>query len=149
MTTLRDAVLQGSLEAAQLHADAGLGGGLGGGTAPIDVYRFISERQITLLFQKLGGLLGAYLEVQRPGILVTTERPLAIQRFTAVLKVRLKSLFELYIIGMLNHVRKPLNDLVFRGEEIAELCAVKSLQARKVIGGYESHFENLVVVCVR
>jgi len=35
------------------------------------------------LFQKLGGLLGAYLEVQRPGILVTTERPLAIQRFTA------------------------------------------------------------------
>jgi Zn-dependent peptidase ImmA (M78 family) len=81
MTTLRDAVLQGSLEAAQLHADAGLG--VASGTAPIDVYRFISERQITLLFQKLGGLLGAYLEVQRPGILVTTERTLAIQRFTA------------------------------------------------------------------
>jgi Zn-dependent peptidase ImmA (M78 family) len=81
MTTLRDAVLQGSLEAAQLHADAGLGAG--SGTAPIDVYRFISERQITLLFQKLGGLLGAYLEIERPGILVTTERTLAIQRFTA------------------------------------------------------------------
>jgi hypothetical protein len=28
-------------------------------------------------------LLGAYLEVERPGILVTTERTLAIQRFTA------------------------------------------------------------------
>ena len=83
MTTLRDAVLLGSLEAAQLHADAGLGSGLGGGPEPIDVYRFIGDRQITLLFQKLGGLLGAYLEVHRPGILVTTERPLAIQRFTA------------------------------------------------------------------
>jgi Zn-dependent peptidase ImmA (M78 family) len=83
MTTLRDAVLQGSLEAAQLHADAGLGPGSDSGTAPIDVYRFISDRQIALLFQKLGGLLGAYLEVERPGILVTTERSLAIQRFTA------------------------------------------------------------------
>jgi Zn-dependent peptidase ImmA (M78 family) len=81
MTTLREAVLQGSLEAAQLHTDAGLGAG--SGTAAIDVYGFISDRQITLLFQKLGGLLGAYLEVERPGILVTTERPLAIQRFTA------------------------------------------------------------------
>lgn len=84
MTTLRDAVLQGSLEAAQLHADAGMGLGHGGvGIAPIDVYRFIGDRQIALLFQKLGGLLGAYLEVERPGILVTTERTLAIQRFTA------------------------------------------------------------------
>jgi len=35
------------------------------------------------MFQKLGGLLGAYLRFQRPGILVTTERSLAIQRFTA------------------------------------------------------------------
>ena len=83
MTTLRDAVLQGSLEAAQLHADAGMGLGHGGGISPIDVYRFIGDRQIALLFQKLGGLLGAYLEVERPGILVTTERTLAIQRFTA------------------------------------------------------------------
>jgi Zn-dependent peptidase ImmA (M78 family) len=81
MSTVREAVLQGSLEAAQLHADAGLN--TGSGTAPIDVYEFIANRDIDLVFHKLGGLLGAYLEIQRPGILVTTERPLAIQRFTA------------------------------------------------------------------
>jgi Zn-dependent peptidase ImmA (M78 family) len=81
MTTFREAVLDGSVEAAQLHSDAGLGPG--SGTAPIDVYEFIADRKIDLLFHKLGGLLGAYLEIERPGILVTTERPLAIQRFTA------------------------------------------------------------------
>jgi Zn-dependent peptidase ImmA (M78 family) len=81
MTNFRKAVLEGSIEAAQLHADAGLSRGTG--TAPIDVYRFIADRNIDLVFQKLGGLLGAYLVVKRPGILVTTQRPRAIQRFTA------------------------------------------------------------------
>lgn len=81
MTTVREAVLQGSLEAAQLHSDAGLG--VESAVAPIDVYEFIANRRIELVFHKLGGLLGAYMEIERPGILVTTERPLAIQRFTA------------------------------------------------------------------
>lgn len=81
MNAIREAVLLGSLEAAQLHADAGLDST--SGAVSIDVYEFIASRDIELVFHKLGGLLGAYLEIQRPGILVTTERPLAIQRFTA------------------------------------------------------------------
>jgi hypothetical protein len=38
----------------------------------------------------------------------------------------LKCLLQLFVIGMLDHVLKALNDLVFCGEKIAELCGVKS-----------------------
>ncbi|HLH36152.1 MAG TPA: ImmA/IrrE family metallo-endopeptidase [Alloacidobacterium sp.] len=83
MTTYRDAVLEGTLEAEQLHADIAAATGSVMGTGAIDVFNLIEERNILLVFQKLGGLLGAFLNLERPGILVTTERTLAIQRFTA------------------------------------------------------------------
>lgn len=52
--------------------------------AGVDVFRIIEQNNIFLFFKKLDGLLGAYLPIEQdPGILVTTQRPLAIQRFTA------------------------------------------------------------------
>jgi Zn-dependent peptidase ImmA (M78 family) len=83
MTSFRDAVLEGTLEAAQIHADSVHDQTIGASVSAVDVFKFIDNRQIDLMFRKLGGLLGAYLRFQRPGILVTTERSLAIQRFTA------------------------------------------------------------------
>lgn len=83
MTSFRDAVLEGTLEAAQIHADTMHDTTAQASISAVDVFKFIDDRQIDLMFQKLGGLLGAYLRFQRPGILVTTERSLAIQRFTA------------------------------------------------------------------
>jgi Zn-dependent peptidase ImmA (M78 family) len=83
MTSFRDAVLEGTLEAAQIHADSVHDQTPGGSLSAVDVFKVIDNHQIDLMFQKLGGLLGAYLRFERPGILVTTERSLAIQRFTA------------------------------------------------------------------
>lgn len=52
----------------------------GGG---IDVFGSIKQLEIDLLFRPLDRLLGAYLPSPLNGIMVTTERSLAIQRFTA------------------------------------------------------------------
>ncbi|MGH7206325.1 MAG: ImmA/IrrE family metallo-endopeptidase [Nitrospiraceae bacterium] len=48
----------------------------------IDVFDSIVMRKIPLLFKPLDGLLGAFFPKPMPGILVTTKRPLSVQRFT-------------------------------------------------------------------
>lgn len=50
---------------------------------PVDVFNSILELEVGLLIRPLNGLLGAYVRDPCPGILVTTERPLSIQRYTA------------------------------------------------------------------
>jgi Zn-dependent peptidase ImmA (M78 family) len=82
MPSRRDAVLEGTLEASRLHDSLQtdtrielLGG-------RVDVFDAIIARGSELLFRHLDGYLGLYLPKPRPGILVTTERSLAIQRYT-------------------------------------------------------------------
>jgi Zn-dependent peptidase ImmA (M78 family)/predicted secreted protein len=52
----------------------------GGG---VDVFAASLELNLPLLLRPLDGLLGVYIADPIPGVLVTTERPLSIQRFTA------------------------------------------------------------------
>ena len=52
----------------------------GGG---VDVFDAIHLAKLPLLLRPLQGLLGAYLSDPVPGVLVTTRRPMSIQRFTA------------------------------------------------------------------
>lgn len=49
----------------------------------IDVFGSIHSVELPLLLRPLQGLLGAYLNDPEPGVLVTTQRPMSIQRFTA------------------------------------------------------------------
>ena len=49
----------------------------------MDIFRAIQMLDLPLLLRPLQGLLGAYLNEPSPGILVTTQRPMSIQRFTA------------------------------------------------------------------
>lgn len=49
----------------------------------VDVFAAIEMVQLPLLLRPLEGLLGAYLNDPSPGVLVTTQRPMSIQRFTA------------------------------------------------------------------
>lgn len=49
----------------------------------IDVFGAMLQLEVPLLLRPLKGLLGAYLREPAPGVLVTTQRPLSIQRFTA------------------------------------------------------------------
>jgi len=80
MKSKRNAVLEGAKAAADLHRELKLRNHVQSHRSSIDVFGIIVQRRIPLLFRPLDGLLGAYLP--EPGIIVTTQRPLSIQRWT-------------------------------------------------------------------
>lgn len=83
MTSNRDAILKGAKAAHTLHRDLGMRETLereSGGR--IDVFGAIAKLGATLMFQKLDKLLGAYIPADEPGVLITTQRTLPVQRFT-------------------------------------------------------------------
>ncbi len=53
------------------------------GEGRVDVFQMLVDREIPLLFRPLRGLLGAFINDPLPGVIITTQRPLAVQRFTA------------------------------------------------------------------
>jgi Zn-dependent peptidase ImmA (M78 family) len=76
------AVRAGTMAASRIHQRLGLRQGMDVGGS-IDVFRAIHTLDLPLLLKPLQGLLGAYLNEPTPGVLVTTQRPMSIQRFTA------------------------------------------------------------------
>lgn len=83
MTDARGAILSGAKAAHTLHRDLGVREHLervGGGR--VDVFGAIGKLGATLMFQPLDKLLGAYLPAEEPGVLITTQRTLPVQRFT-------------------------------------------------------------------
>jgi Zn-dependent peptidase ImmA (M78 family) len=79
----REILLEAMAAASRLHQQLDseqIADKLGGG---IDVFGAISQLAVTLVFQPLDGLLGAFMSHPAPGIIVTTERGLAVQRLTA------------------------------------------------------------------
>lgn len=84
MVDMRDTILGATLEAERLHKQLKTQERLVQLSGNIDVFGAIVHLGIKLLFKPLDGLLGAYVPAQnRSGILVTTQRALAVQRFTA------------------------------------------------------------------
>ena len=71
------------MAAERLHRQLGSRELMERGVGNIDVFGAILQLEVPLLFRPLGGLLGAYLREPTPGVLVTTQRSLSIQRFTA------------------------------------------------------------------
>lgn len=82
-TDYRSAVLNGTSAAARIHHNLGRQQIGERSIGWVDVFGAIAQLDVPLLLRPLDGLLGAYSCVPEPGILVTTKRPLAIQRFTA------------------------------------------------------------------
>jgi Zn-dependent peptidase ImmA (M78 family) len=83
MVDNREAILNGTKAAHTLHRDLGVREPLersGGGR--VDVFGAIGKLGATLMFQKLDKLLGAYVPAEEPGVLITTQRSLPVQRFT-------------------------------------------------------------------
>jgi Zn-dependent peptidase ImmA (M78 family) len=77
------AVRAGTLAAARLHQRLDLRPAIEDRGGNVDVFAAIQAIDLPLLLRPLQGLLGAYLSDPAPGVLVTTQRPMAIQRFTA------------------------------------------------------------------
>ena len=77
------AVRKGAQSAGRLLRQLGIKEQIDITSGSINVFAAISELDLPLLFRPLDGLLGAFLNFPTPGILVTTQRSLNIQRFTA------------------------------------------------------------------
>ena len=82
-SSVSNAIRNGVAKAARLHEQIGSQTAMVAQRGSIDVFDTICGLDIALLLRPLNGLLGAYLREPTPGILITTQRPLSIQRFTA------------------------------------------------------------------
>jgi Zn-dependent peptidase ImmA (M78 family) len=83
MADYASAIRKATLEAARLQRDLGIQAEVVHDVGRVDVYGAIARLGVPLMFAKLDGLLGAYYREPAPGVLVTTQRPLSQQRFTA------------------------------------------------------------------
>jgi Zn-dependent peptidase ImmA (M78 family) len=81
--TYTASVRKGVAAASRLHRDLGTETRVRHEGGRIDVSGAAAAVGLSLLFRPLEGLLGAFIRAPQPGALVTTQRPLAIQRFTA------------------------------------------------------------------
>lgn len=79
----RSAILRGMRAAEKLHRDLGSRRAMGA-SVRVDVYSAIAKSGALLMFKPLDPLLGAFLrEGDARGIMVTSRRPIGVQRFTA------------------------------------------------------------------
>ena len=82
MKSRRDAILEGARTTAKLHRKFDVRHQVEAQPGSVDVFGTIVKEKIPLMFRPLEGLLGAFLPGPVPGIIVTTQRPLSVQRFT-------------------------------------------------------------------
>ena len=83
MPRVRDAILSAVSEADRLHKQFDTKARADKGEGRIAVFEMLVDRDIPVLFRPLNGLLGAFLDDPAPGVIVTTQRQLPVQRFTA------------------------------------------------------------------
>jgi hypothetical protein len=81
MATVRDAILRGTKAATKLHNELGMRL-RAQETGSVDVFKAILSTGAALIFRPLDGLLGACLPGNPAGVLISTQRPLRVQRFT-------------------------------------------------------------------
>ncbi len=109
-TNYASAVRNGSMAAARLHLQLGSREKMATHGGGVDVFAAGLAINLPLLLRPLKGLLGVYLPHPIPGVLVTTERPLSIQRFTAAHEVghfRLEHLPSLDDESILRRIAMP------------------------------------------
>jgi Zn-dependent peptidase ImmA (M78 family)/predicted secreted protein len=82
MSVYAAAVRRATMAAARLHRDLGTEARIGREGGRVDVFDAAFRLKVPLLFRPLDSLLGAFLNEPIPGVLVTTRRPLSVQRFT-------------------------------------------------------------------
>lgn len=71
------------LEAKRLHKHYDTEARVQGGEGRVDIFGMLVDRDVPVMFRPLRNLLGAYIDGPNRGVMVTTQRPLSVQRFTA------------------------------------------------------------------
>lgn len=79
----RDDILNAVYEAERLHKDFDTKARGEAGEGRIDVFGMLVSRDIPVMFRPLKNLLGAFIDDPDKGVIVTSQRPLPVQRFTA------------------------------------------------------------------
>ncbi|MBK8210330.1 MAG: ImmA/IrrE family metallo-endopeptidase [Rhodospirillales bacterium] len=82
MADVRGAILRGTAEAGRLHRALDMRARIAAEGGRVDVFGTIVGLGVPLIFKPLDGLLGAFMPQPVPGVLITTRRPLTVQRFT-------------------------------------------------------------------
>lgn len=82
MAEVQSAILRGTREAVRLHHDLEMQQHIAEHGGRVDVFGTIIGCGVPLLFKPLDGLLGVFLPEPSPGVLITTQRSLSIQRLT-------------------------------------------------------------------
>jgi len=82
MASIRETILEATKAAARLHDDFGLRAAVESSGGDVDVFGTLLRLKTTLIFKPLDGLLGACLRGPSIGVIISTRRPLRIQRFT-------------------------------------------------------------------
>ncbi len=78
----RDAILNGALAAMRWHSRSRTQDELTRTRAPVDVFGALLKSKAAVIFRPLEGLLGACLSRPARGVIISTQRPLSVQRFT-------------------------------------------------------------------
>ena len=79
----RQAILEGATAAARLHDQLDVRHAVESSGGSIDVFGALLVLKAALIFRPLDGLLGFCIRgADRPGVVISTQRPLRIQRFT-------------------------------------------------------------------
>jgi hypothetical protein len=78
----RDAILEGAQAAARIHDQLKTRRNVEASGGGVDVFGALLALHVALLFRPLEGLLGACLPGPNPGVIISTQRPLRVQRFT-------------------------------------------------------------------
>ena len=81
--TQRKEILDAILEAERILDQSEARKKIENGAGRVDVFDMIGNRDIPVMMRPLQGLLGAFIDDPADGVIVTTQRSLRIQRFTA------------------------------------------------------------------
>lgn len=79
----RNEILAAIAEADRLHLAHNSMQRTSEGQGRVDVFEMLVEKDIPVLFRPLKNLLGAYVDDPAQGVMITSQRPLPVQRFTA------------------------------------------------------------------
>jgi len=83
MSTVPNAIKRGVAAAARLHQSLKTQPLQRGRVSPIDVFSVLQDLNVPVMIRPLEGILGAFIKDPTPGVLVTSSRPLSVQRYTA------------------------------------------------------------------
>ena len=83
MADMRTAILRAAQAADRLHKEFDTKTYTDGEEGRINVFGMMADRDLPVMFRPLDKLLGAYLNEGSPGVIITTQRQLPVQRCTA------------------------------------------------------------------